>query len=284
MLVLVSTMQGQTLAEKVAENTCAHLETIDDLNTLEDSLQAKIAIGMAEAMIDGSDEDRTQLGNIENIRSILKEVQEMLPSYCYHVRRLIIESRKAQFYKKSDNVKANERFEKGNDFMKKGDFKKAEKEFKAAVKLDDKFVYAIDHLAVAYRRQEEYQSALKYYKQSLEIFPEGDLALLNIAVVYTLLQDYENTTKNYEKLKYLYPDNPEGYFGLARMYFLSEDYEKALDNLFLAHRIYVATESNYVKDSAALLSIMFAKLKTLDKTDLITQKAKEYNVNIDMKE
>ena len=144
----------------------------------------------------------------------------MLPSYCYNVRRLIIEDKKNRFYKRSDNQQANFHFDKGNDFMESGDYKNAIKEFESAVKFDNNLVYAIDNLAISYRHLENYKTAIKYYNQSLDIFPEGDVALLNIAVSYSFLEDDENSIKSYSKLKFLYPDDPEGYFGLAKMYFI----------------------------------------------------------------
>lgn len=103
---------------------------------------------------------------------------------------------------------------------------------------------------------------------------------MNIAVSYSFLEDDENSLKNYSQLKFLYPDDPEGYFGLAKIFFIKGDYENALDNLFIAHRIYVNTNSDYIKDSEQLMSLMFSKLKELNKMDLVNKKAKEHNVTI----
>ena len=142
-------------------------------------------------------------------------------------------------------------------------------------------MYAIDHLAISFRKQGNYKSAIKYYKESLEIFPEGHLALLNIAVCYSAIRDNEASIGSYEKLKFYYPKDPEGYFGLARMQFMNEDYENGLDNLFIAHRIYVETDSDYQKDSSGLISLFSEKLTELGKSDLVEKKAKEHNMNIE---
>jgi hypothetical protein len=64
------------------------------------------------------------------------------------------------------------------------------------------------------------------------------------------------------------------------MLFVKEDYEKALDNLFIAHRIYINTNSDYAKDSEKLMSFMFAKLKELNKLELMNKKAEEHNIII----
>lgn len=277
---LVTITQGQTLTEKIVLNACEYLDSIDNFQVLQDSIQPSITAAMAKVMTEGNPEEMKLLGTVEGIRGTLKESFEMLPSYCYNVRRLIIEDKKNRFYKRSDNQQANFHFDKGNDFMESGDYKNAIKEFESAVKFDNNLVYAIDNLAISYRHLENYKTAIKYYNQSLDIFPEGDVALLNIAVSYSFLEDDENSIKSYSKLKFLYPDDPEGYFGLAKMYFIKGDYENALDNIFIAHKIYVNNNSDYVKDSEQLMSLMFSKLKDLNKMDLIDKKAKEHNITI----
>jgi tetratricopeptide (TPR) repeat protein len=279
-IALVSITQGQTLTEKIVINACEYLDSIDNFQVLQDSIQPSLTAAMVKVMKEGTLEERKHIGTVEGVRGTLKESFEILPSYCYNVRRLIIEDKKSRFYKRSDNQQANVHFDKGNDFMESGDYKNAIKEFKSAVKSDNNFIYAIDHLAISYRRLENYKTAIKYYKQSLNIFPEGDVALLNIAVSYSYLEDNENSIKNYSQLKFLYPDNPEGYFGLAKMLFINGDYENALDNLFIAHRMYIESNSDYSKDSEQLMSLMFSKLKELNKIDLFDKKAKEHNITI----
>lgn len=279
-ITLTFIVKGQTLSEKIALGACEYLDSIDNFQVLQDSINPSIARAMAEIMGEGNPEETKVLSNTDGIKKVLKESFDMLPNYCYNVRRLIIEDKKSKFYKLSDNQQANIHFEQGNELMKNGDFKNAIKAFKLALKIDNNFVYAIDHLAISYRRLEDFKLALKYYKQSLDIFPEGDIALLNIAVLYSLIEDYDNSIKSYSQMKFLFPDNPEGYFGLARLFFIKEDYENALDNIFAAHRIYVNTGSDYVKDSEQLLGAMIVKFKELNMMNLVHKKAKEHNITI----
>ncbi len=279
-IALVTISQGQTLTEKIALNACEYLKSIDNYQVLQDSIQPSITAAMAKVMMEGSSEEKKLLGSVNGIRGTLKESFELLPSNCYNVRRLIIADKKSRFFKRSDNPQANLHYEKGNHFKESGDYKHAIKEFKLAVKSDNNFVYAIDHLAISYSRLENYKTAIKYYKRSLDIFPEGYVALLNIAVSYSFLEDNDNSIKNYSQLKFLYPNDPEGYFGLAKMLFINGDYDNALDNLFIAHRMYVESYSDYTKDSEKLMSLMFSKLKELNKMDLIDLKAKEHNIMI----
>ena len=280
-IVFASIMQGQTVAEKIAINACDYLNSIDNIQVLQDSIQPSITAAMAKVMMEGTLEERKHMGTVEGIRGTLKAAFDLLPDYCYNVRRLVIEDKKNTFYKSSGNLQANEHFNNGNRFMESDDYKNAIKEFRRALNYDNSFVFAIDHLAISYRRLENYKKAIKYYKKSLDIFPEGDVALLNIAVSYSFLQDDDNSIKYYKQLKFLYADNPEGYFGLAKLLFIKEDYENALDNLFIAHRIYTESNSDYVKDSDQLLSYMISKLKELNKMNLVNKKAKEHNITIE---
>ncbi len=279
-LILALTAQGQTLTEKIALKACEYLDSISNYQQLQDSIKPSISAAMIQMMLEGTLEEIQLLGTRDGIRETTSVVYEILPSYCYNVRRLLLEDKKSRFYKNSDNPKANKHFENGNGFMKSGDFKSAIKEYESALKNDKTFVLAIDHLAVSYRRLEDYKTAVKHYKKSLEIFPEGEVALLNIAVVYYLLKDDENSILNYENLKFLYPINPEGYFGLAKILFIKGDYENAFDNLFIAHLIYQETNSVYVKDSELLMNLMISQMKELNKMDMVERKAKEYNITI----
>jgi hypothetical protein len=52
-------------------------------------------------------------------------------------------------------------------------------------------------------------------------------------------------------------------------------------NLFVAHRIYVETNSGYKEDSEQLMSIEYRQLKEENKLDLMKQKAAEHNVTIE---
>jgi tetratricopeptide (TPR) repeat protein len=280
-LIITSSLKAQTFSEKVAIKACDCLDSLETYKQLEDSLRNCTSKAMALVMIESSPEEKKILNTVQGITGVFQEVNEILPSYCYNVRRLMIVEKKKQFYDLSSIPEANEHYLKGNDFMDNGDFTNSISEFQNAIKIDNRFVYAYDHLAISYRRQENYKKAIKYYKKSLEIFPEGDVALLNIAVSYSFLKDYQNSLKYYNDLIFLYQDNPEGYFGAGKIQYVISDYENALENVFNAHRMYLDTNSDYLQDSEKLISIMYADLKDKGKINLFLEKAKKYNITID---
>ncbi|MDX1373400.1 MAG: tetratricopeptide repeat protein, partial [Nitrososphaeraceae archaeon] len=268
MFSLQAVAQDLSIEEKIVIKACSYLDSIDNYSVLQDSLQGSITTAMATVMSSGTDDERKLLSNVLTIRTLLKNAVEELPLYCPNVRRLIIEHKTEKFYKRSNISQANEHFDIGNEFMKNGKFKNAVKEFKKAIKIDPNFVYAIDHLAISYRQQNKYKKAVKVYKESLEIFPEANIALMNLAVCYSLLNEEEKAIKCYEDLKYYHPNNPEGYFGLAKLSFLKKEYEKALDNIFIAHKLYVASNSEYLTDSKKLISYLYSQLSKEDKLEL----------------
>src|SRR4051812_19265479 len=93
----LTSLQGQTLSEKIALLACERLDSIDNFKTLQDSIQSSITAAMATVMMKGTLEERKEIGTVEGIRGTLKEAFEILPSHCYNVRRLIIESKRKIF-------------------------------------------------------------------------------------------------------------------------------------------------------------------------------------------
>ena len=279
-ILLTGNIQGQNIPEKIAENACKYLKNINDLNILNDSIRGSLTKSMIEIMKDFTSEEQSKMITVEDIRGTIHQAYKVLPGLCYNVRKLIIENKKSEFYIPSAISKANLHFERGNNYLQIEDYKKAIKEFKSAIKIDPNFIFAIDHLAIAYRKQKNYTRAIKYYKKSLEIFPEGNLALLNIAVCYTNIKDDTNAIDTYQKLKFLYPNDPEGYFGLAKLLSIQEDFENALDNLFVAHRMYIEPNSEYKKDSQKLLDFINARLEKLGKSKLFIEIAKKHNFTV----
>ena len=156
-------MKAQTFSEKVALKACDCLDSLETYKQLEDSIKDCTSTAMALVIMESPPDEKKILNTVQGIIGVFKEVNKMLPSYCYNVRRLVIEEKKRKFYKSSLFSTANEHYDTGNDFMDKGDYTKAILEFQKAIKIDPDFVFAYDHLAISYRRQENFKKAIKYY-------------------------------------------------------------------------------------------------------------------------
>jgi len=278
--LLAVNLHAQSIPEKIAIRACDCLYSYDTYDQLKDSLKHCVSSATAYYMTNGPVEDQEYLKSFQGALKTLTEVFDMLPSNCYHLRHLMIEEKKKQYYTFSAISSANKHYEKGNDFIDKGDFSNSIMEFNEAIKIDNSFVNALDNLGLSYRCQGNYKEAVKSYRKSLEIFPEGDVALLNIAVAYSLLKDNKNSLKYYKELIFYYRDNPEGYFGCGKILFLKSDYENALENIFIAHKIYTQTNSEYLKDSETMIRLIYFEMKDKKKLDIFNEKAKKYNIII----
>lgn len=272
-------LHGQTTHEKLTMATCECLNDANSLNEVQDSLNNCISQAIMQSIRDSLNTADNML-DVENIQSAAKAIEKLLPDNCAHIRQLILADKEKQHYRLSESLKANQHYDSGNQLLQQRKYKEARKEFKAALVIDDQFIYAWDHLAVSYRREEKFKKAIKIYQKSLEIYPEGHVALLNIAVSYSFIQDYNTSLEYYEKLKTLYPDNPEGYFGAARIQIIQENYADALDNVFTAHRIYEEINSDYISDSKKLISILYTLMEEEGLSDLFNEKAGTYGISI----
>jgi len=277
-LLLTIKLEAQTITEKIASKACNCLDSLKTDEPLNSNLKDCISEATAYYMTNGSTEEQNFLKSFQGAVATLTEVYEIIPSQCYTLRHLLIEEKRQKYYKLSGNSDANAYYQKGNDFMDKGDFKNSIIEFKKALNLDNSFVYALDHLAFSYRNLNNLEIAIQYYQKSLVIFPEGEVALLNIANAYSLLRDYRNSKNYFKDFIYYYQDNPEGYFGLGKILFIKKDYENALENIFIAHQMYEKTNSDNLSDCDKFISLMYSELKKIDKLDLFDIKAKKYNI------
>lgn len=283
-LAVLNSLPAQTLAEKLATMVCDCLGAPEELSQLEESLDSCKSLSLAALMEGGTEDDWLILGSVNGITGLSSEVDELLVSVCYPVRRVIVKEKEAIYYVESASEKANAYYTSGNGYLEKGHYAMAAKEFRKAVKADRDFVFAWDHLAVSWRRQEDFKKAIRYYKKSLEIFPEGKVALQNIAVIYAILEDYPSALAYYRTLIFLYEDDPEGYFGAGKIAFIMEDYEMGLSYMFIAHRMYAVAGSDYIRDSEELIGIMYRELRDKGQLELFTTLAEKYSISFNIAE
>ena len=59
-ILIVFALQGQSLSEKIAIDACKYLDSINDINILQDSIKRSITKSMTNVMMEGSLEERKQ--------------------------------------------------------------------------------------------------------------------------------------------------------------------------------------------------------------------------------
>ncbi|CAM3643698.1 tetratricopeptide repeat protein [Flavobacterium chungbukense] len=275
-----SILHSQTIEEKIAAKTCECLQKTSNITN--EIFRDCLTKPMGElVMTDKDPKVRESFNTVEGIQTMLLRVQAIVSKECPKLVPAIIENKDDIYYGKSKNESAQNSYIIGQDFMDQKNFKLAIESFQLALKADPNFVLALDDMAVSYRQLNDYDNAIKYYKKSLEIYPEGNFALMNIGVAYTFKSDYKTAISYYQKLIEYHPDNAEGYFGAGKNYFMLKDDEKALDNMFMAHRIYTDSKSDYAKDSEQFIGAIYQKMKSENKEDLFKKIAKKNNIQID---
>jgi len=270
---------AQEIAQKVAIEICNCVDTIENMDSLEAKVNRCSSDALETVLEASSDEVQEIYSSDDAVEETINKAMESLLSECPKIKKFILEDRKETFYKLSASDAANKLYEQGNDLYAKEDFKGALKAYTSAIKKDPSFIYAIDNLALTYRKLGNNKKAIKYYNRSLEIYPEGSLALQNIAVAYLAASDLKSAMESYQKFAFYYPEDPEGYFGIGRIYVASGEYEEAMDYVFAAHKIYTYSNSEYVKDSQQLISVIYNKMREKNKLDEFIQKAKQYGIN-----
>jgi tetratricopeptide (TPR) repeat protein len=282
LVLVVNKTRAQDFPQKVAVEICHCLDTISNLDSLDSILDSCAYEALETVFDDASDEIQELYSTDEAVEEVMNKAMEKLLSECPYLRKSIIEERKRVYYRMSDSEDANKFYENGNKAYENKDFRGAIKLYGKALKKDPEFIYALDNTGLAYRQLNDNRKAVKYYQRSLSIYPEGSLALQNLGVAYTNMNQLSSAMDCYDKLAYFYPEDPEGYFGIGKVYVLSEQYEKAIDYVFIAHRLYSLSGSEYISDTENLAITIYNKLKEQNKTELFRQKAFEYGVNINL--
>lgn len=118
----------------------------------------------------------------------------------------------------------------GLAYMKLGEYDKAISYFE---ELTDNYVYATPHyprfnMGQAYFYKNDFRQAEKCFREALEMEPQFTIALHWLGRTYIELDDIPRATLNLEKAAKLTPQVPEIHFDLGRAYTLSKKYNNAI--------------------------------------------------------
>ena len=198
-----------------------------------------------------------------------RELEIWLMDSCAAIRQLLSSNEdKDKEIGASKDPKAAKYYNEGLNFLNKDDYAGALPYFKKAVEQDPKFVYALDNLAICYRRTNELDKALDYYNRSLAINPNGHTPIQNMPVIYELKKDYDKAIEGYKKMITLMPEDPEGYYGCGRILIgYKEKLEEGLDYMCKAYNIYSEAKSPYRQDAVTQISFVYGKMKKDGKED-----------------
>jgi len=133
--------------------------------------------------------------------------------------------------------KAVKAFEKGAKEFSKGNEKKAFKEFENAVKEDDHYAEAWEHMGVIKHTEGKLDDAEKYFKKSLEIDSNSYRSLADLGTIMLVKGDPAAARALYEKALLIRPDDPQPRAQLGMALFQLQELSLAIDQLVEARTI-----------------------------------------------
>ena len=93
---------------------------------------------------------------------------------------------------KKTPTEANAYYNRGNAYMRKKLYERANTDFERAVALDNSFTKALYKKGYLLLGQKKFDESLKYFNSILEIDPEFAIAYVSKAVVYYYIKEYDN--------------------------------------------------------------------------------------------
>lgn len=208
--------------------------------------------------------------NSSEYQKYYKDIEEWVTDSCAALRLIMGSNDEPEtefsFSKDPDAIK---QYNAGIKNFNKENYAEALPYFKKAVEIDPKFVYALDNLAICYRRTGDLDNALATYEKSLAISPQGRTPLQNMPVIYELKKDYTKALESYKKFLHYFPDDVESYYGMGRIYITyTEDFENGVEYMSKAYVMYVKEKSPYSNDAQKNLAYAYKKMKEQGKEDV----------------
>lgn len=206
-----------------------------------------------------------------------EDVSKNLFELCPAVEFVVLSDSQDKLNAYSSNDKAMSLYDKGIKMMQDENYKSASKQFKKAVQIDDKFVYAWDNLGISYRYLGKYDDAIDAYKKSIAIDSLNRTSLMNIAVAYNYKKDFVNSEKWYSAFKEAFPSDPEGHYGLSLSLLNQNKLEPSLHSVIQAYTIYKKQGSPYIADAEKViryLAQLFEQNKNTEKFETILKENK----------
>lgn len=278
-LILSTNAFCQTLEERAAIRAC---DCVQKTKTLNDENYGKcLATSISDVIVkDRNPNDMQLINTVDGIQGVLRKLDSIVSKNCVVYSEEKLDKLRKKFYGDSKSKFVNNSLIIGNDFMRDKQYDLVIENYEMSLKEDSLYVPVIDNLADAYKKKGDLDNAIKYYKKSLSIYPEGDIALMNIGVIYTIKSEYKISNEFYSKLIRIYPSNAEGYFGLGKNLFLLNEFESALENIILAHKIYLYEKSEYVNDTQKIIEMIYQEMKKVGKEEDFKKIANQMDVNI----
>jgi len=299
-------LSDEALKKEFAENACSCIDSINVSNksskeisgNIHDCIDKQVTAYQSSSKLFGAflmEKDSTKQTKNKNVDIVINtnpdskeykkyyyEIERYLMDNCKSLKNKVASNQKKNENSISDNPKALEWYYKAVEQDSKGNYVKAIKFYKKAIKLDPNFAFAWDNMGLLYRKLEKYDKAIEAYENSLKIDPNGKTPLQNIAVVYVYTKEFDKAIKAYERLAKIDKNNPEVFYGIGFVsYRHKNDYEKGLQNMCKAYNLYIEQKSPYRTDAEKVINLIYVEMKKNGKENRFKEILKENNINVE---
>ncbi|MEA2013454.1 MAG: tetratricopeptide repeat protein [Verrucomicrobiota bacterium] len=117
----------------------------------------------------------------------------------------------------------------GITYLSENDFKNAQLQFKAALRIDPNYCQALFNMGNTMYRIGKHKEALEFFYRSLKLFPEHIQTSYNIAYIYFLQGDYKKAKKNFVKTLHLNMRHKDSLNNLGIICLRQKKYKKAYE-------------------------------------------------------
>ena len=157
--------------------------------------------------------------------------------------------------------KARDNYNLGSRAGDKKDYKQAVIHYKEAIRLDPKYVQALDNCGLSYRKMGDLKSAEYYYQQSIKVNPHSIAPHMNMAVIHSLRGEHEKALNDYQAVININPNDPEGFYGIAHISLLQKKYQKALEASQKATSLYALHNPELLNEGYLSIGLSYLGLK-----------------------
>ena len=157
--------------------------------------------------------------------------------------------------------KARDSYNLGSRADDKKDYKQAVIHYKEAIRLDPKYVQALDNCGLSYRKMGDLKSAEYYYQESIKVNPHSIAPHMNMAFIHSLRGEHEKALNDYQAVININPNDPEGFYGIAHISLLQKKYQKALEASQKATSLYALHNPELLNEGYLSIGLSYLGLK-----------------------
>ncbi|HHE39313.1 MAG TPA: tetratricopeptide repeat protein [Candidatus Cloacimonetes bacterium] len=251
-----ATVQNEEIevSGEVRELTSKQIEIISagitETEILEETWNGEIYYIKAEIQVDENDvlKRLDNAINDDEYRAELEESQKNTEAALLEIERLrneLAETKdelekgniRDEYKQKSNELSAEDFFQKGKNAMYSRNIDVAEFNFRKALELNPEHTHSLVGLSAVLSKKGEVEEAIVLLNRSLKIKPDFAAAYLGLAQAYKLIGDHKKAVANFQKAIEINPKLPLAYYALGLHFQKNKRPKKAIESFQKAARL-----------------------------------------------